>query len=56
MRVLVEGFGDGMSIARSYRDAPEVDGVVLIQKELPIGEFARVKITRAMEYDLIGVV
>ncbi len=54
MRVLVEGFGDGMTIARSYRDAPEVDGVVLIQKELPIGEFARVKITRAMEYDLIG--
>ena len=56
MRVLVEGFGDGMSIARSYRDAPEVDGVVLIQKELLIGEFARVKITRAMEYDLIGLV
>ena len=54
MRVLVEGFGDGMTVARSYRDAPEVDGVVLIQKELPIGEFAHVKITRAMEYDLIG--
>jgi ribosomal protein S12 methylthiotransferase len=54
MRVLVEGFGEGMTIARSYRDAPEVDGVVLIQKELPLGEFARVKITRAMEYDLIG--
>lgn len=53
---LVEGAGDGVSIARSYRDAPEVDGVVLIQKELPIGTFARVKIAQAMEYDLIGEV
>ena len=52
--VLVEGAGDGVSIARSYRDAPEVDGVVLVQKELPIGEFTRVKITQAMEYDLMG--
>jgi ribosomal protein S12 methylthiotransferase len=51
---LVEGAGDGVSIARSYRDAPEVDGVVLIQSELPIGTFARVQITQAMEYDLIG--
>ncbi|MBM3128279.1 MAG: 30S ribosomal protein S12 methylthiotransferase RimO [Chloroflexi bacterium] len=56
MRVLVEGFGEGMTIARSYRDAPEVDGVILVQKELPIGTFARVKITRAMEYDLVGQV
>lgn len=54
--VLVEGAGDGISIARSYRDAPEVDGVVLIQQELPIGNFVRVKITQAMEYDLIGEV
>jgi ribosomal protein S12 methylthiotransferase len=54
--VLIEGADNGVSIARSYRDAPEVDGVVLIQKELPIGTFARVKITQAMEYDLIGQV
>ncbi|MCI0477999.1 MAG: MiaB/RimO family radical SAM methylthiotransferase, partial [Anaerolineales bacterium] len=53
---LVDGAGDGVSIARSYRDAPEVDGVVLVQKELPIGTFARVKIVQAMEYDLIGQV
>jgi len=57
LEVLVEGAGDGISIARSYRDAPEVDGVVLIQQnELPIGTFARVKITQALEYDLIGQV
>jgi ribosomal protein S12 methylthiotransferase len=52
--VLVEGAGDGVSIARSYRDAPEVDGVVIVQGELPVGEFARVKITQAIEYDLMA--
>lgn len=51
---LIEGSGDGISIGRSYRDAPEVDGVVIVQKELPAGEFARVKITQAVEYDLMG--
>lgn len=51
---LIEGSGDGVSIGRSYRDAPEVDGVVIVQKELPVGEFARIKITRAIEYDLMG--
>ncbi|MCX7838116.1 MAG: 30S ribosomal protein S12 methylthiotransferase RimO [Anaerolineae bacterium] len=54
--VLIEGTGDGISIARSYRDAPEVDGVVIIQRELPIGSFVRVQITQAMEYDLVGEV
>lgn len=52
--VLVEGAGDGVSIARSYRDAPEVDGVVIVQGELPVGEFARVRITQAVEYDLMA--
>jgi ribosomal protein S12 methylthiotransferase len=56
MNVLIEGTGDGVSVGRTYRDAPEVDGVVIIQKELTPGEFARVKITGAMEYDLTGVV
>ncbi len=52
--VLVEGAGDGVSISRSYRDAPEVDGVVIIQQELPAGEFVRVRMKQAMEYDLIA--
>ena len=52
--VLIEGAGDGVSIGRSYRDAPEVDGVVMVQHELPPGEFARVKITGAIEYDLMA--
>ena len=54
LEVLIEGAGDGVSIGRSYRDAPEVDGVVIAQKELPVGEFARVRITQAMEYDLVA--
>lgn len=54
--VLIEGVGDGVSIGRSYRDAPEVDGVVIVQRELPIREFARVKIRKAVEYDLVGEV
>ncbi len=54
--VLVEGAGDGVSIARSYRDAPEVDGVVIVSRELVPGEFARVRITQAIEYDLMGEV
>ena len=52
--VLVEGTGDGVSIGRTYRDAPEVDGVVIIKKELPIGDLVRTQITGAIEYDLIG--
>jgi ribosomal protein S12 methylthiotransferase len=46
--------GNCVSIGRSYRDAPEVDGIVIVQTELPIGKFVNVKITQASEYDLIG--
>ncbi len=52
--VLVEGSGDGLSVGRSYRDAPEVDGLVVIKEELPMGDMIPVLITGAMEYDLIG--
>ena len=52
--VLIEGANDGISVGRSYRDAPEVDGVVLVQQELPIGRMARLRVTGAMEYDLMA--
>jgi len=52
--VLVEGVGDGLSVGRCYRDAPEVDGLVLIGGELPVARMTPVTITGAMEYDLIG--
>ncbi len=54
MAVLIEGTGDGISVGRSYRDAPEVDGVVLIEEELPVGTFHLVEIVAAHEYDLIA--
>ena len=54
MDVLIEGQGEGLSVGRSYRDAPEVDGLVLTEEELPIGEIVPLLITAAMEYDLVG--
>ncbi len=49
---------DGQVIARSYRDAPEIDGLVYIdtQKQLIPGDIELVKITNADEYDLYGTV
>ena len=52
--VLIEGEGDGMSIGRSYRDAPEIDGLILIPGELPVGELVPIRIDGAMTYDLTG--
>jgi ribosomal protein S12 methylthiotransferase len=55
--VLIEGHGDGLTIGRTYRDAPEIDGLVVIEDEnVPVGEFVPVKITGAMEYDLVGMI
>lgn len=54
MQVLVEGSGDGISIGRSYRDAPEIDGLVVVEGEFQIGEMLPVRITGALPYDLSG--
>jgi ribosomal protein S12 methylthiotransferase len=43
-----------VSLARSYRDAPEVDGLVVIPGMLPLGQMTAAKITGAIEYDLVG--
>ena len=50
--VLVEGYDNGISIGRSYRDAPEIDGMVLIELRAEVGEIVPVKVTGAMAYDL----
>ncbi len=49
---------DGQVIARSYRDAPEIDGLVYIdtEKQLIPGDIELVKITNADEYDLYGTI
>ena len=43
-------------VGRTYRDAPNVDGLIFVQteKELVTGDFAKVRVTGALEYDLIG--
>jgi ribosomal protein S12 methylthiotransferase len=53
--VLVEGRDKGIAIGRSYRDAPEIDGMVFIEGSAQIGDIVAVKITGAMAYDLTGV-
>ncbi len=53
--VLVEGQGDGISVGRTYRDAPEIDGLVLIEGEVPPGAMLPVHITGALTYDLTGL-
>jgi len=53
--VLTEGFDNGITVGRSYRDAPEIDGMVLIEGEPEIGQIVPVRITGAMAYDLAGV-
>lgn len=57
--VMIEGkvSGESAYIARTYGDAPKVDGYIFVQtgELLVTGDFARVRVTGAMEYDLIGV-
>jgi ribosomal protein S12 methylthiotransferase len=54
LHVLIEGQDQGLSVGRSYRDAPEVDGLVLIQQDLPVGEIVPARIVAALEYDVIA--
>lgn len=56
--VLIEELvpGESIYVGRSMYDAPDIDGVVYVHTErsLKVGQFVKVKITDAMEYDLIG--
>jgi ribosomal protein S12 methylthiotransferase len=56
LNVLVEGVDDEnqISIGRSYRDAPEIDGLVVIEDLAPIGELVPVRINSAITHDLVG--
>ncbi|HYO89192.1 MAG TPA: hypothetical protein VER79_11115, partial [Candidatus Limnocylindrales bacterium] len=45
-----------LSLARSYRDAPEIDGYVVVEGDLPPGEIVPVRITGATTYDLMATV
>lgn len=56
--VIIEGYmaDDDAYVGRTYRDAPDVDGMVFVKVpyEIMSGTFVGVKITDANEYDLIG--
>lgn len=52
--VLVEGYDKGLTIGRSYRDAPEIDGLVFAEGKAEIGQMVKVKISGSMAYDLTG--
>ena len=56
--VMIEGkvADENAYVGRSYRDAPDIDGLVFVNTdtELVSGDFAKVHITGAYEYDLIG--
>lgn len=43
-----------VSLARSYRDAPEVDGLVMVSGTLPLSQMTRVRIDGALAYDLVA--
>jgi ribosomal protein S12 methylthiotransferase len=53
--VLFEGQGDGLSMGRSYRDAPEIDGLVIVEGDAPLGQLLPVRINGAMPYDLSAI-
>ncbi|MBE2294659.1 MAG: 30S ribosomal protein S12 methylthiotransferase RimO [Phycisphaerales bacterium] len=57
LTVLVDAIDDeGGAIARSSADAPEIDGIVYIEDgaDLPIGEFASVRVFESDQHDLYG--
>jgi ribosomal protein S12 methylthiotransferase len=54
MAVLVEGSDGDISIGRSYRDAPEIDGLVILNGVADIGKIVNVRISGAMIHDLTG--
>lgn len=56
--VMIEGkvADENAYVGRTYKDAPNVDGLIFVNTdaELMSGDFAKVKVTGACEYDLIG--
>ncbi len=56
LRVLVEEKEPDGYIGRSFRDAPEIDGIVWLNPRVPLrlGEFVLCRVVDAMEHDLVG--
>lgn len=58
LMVMIEGkvADENAYVGRTYMDAPNVDGLIFVEtnEEMMSGDFAKVKVTGALEYDLIG--
>ena len=56
LTVLITECGEGEYIGRSYLDAPDIDGIVVVQSDVVLreGDFVKVRITDASSYDLGG--
>ena len=58
MEVMIEGkvADENAFVGRTYMDAPNVDGLIFVNSDAPLmsGDFCRVRVTGALEYDLIG--
>jgi ribosomal protein S12 methylthiotransferase len=56
--VMIEGkvADENAYVGRTYKDAPNVDGLIFVEsdEELMSGDFAMVRVTGALDYDLIG--
>jgi len=52
--ILIEGNGDGISIGRSFRDAPEIDGLVMLDEIAEVGQLIKTRVTGALIHDLIA--
>lgn len=58
LKVMIEGkvADEDAYVGRTYMDAPGVDGLIFVNTDTPLlsGDFCRVKVTGALDYDLIG--
>lgn len=58
LEVMIEGkvADENVFVGRTYMDAPNVDGLIFVNADVPLmsGDFCRVKVNGALDYDLIG--
>ena len=58
LEVMIEGkvADENAFVGRTYKDEPNVDGLIFVNADVPLmsGDFCRVRVTGALEYDLIG--
>jgi len=56
LQVLVEGVDKDIAVGRSYRDAPEIDGLVIAQGQARVGQLVDIQIDGALVHDLSGTI